>query len=270
VLITHAPVFRPASSSIITAGNAGAASSTAPQSYLVLMRHDGNGANGFGYMYGQMPTGTINGPRFFYQDDGRLWFAAHSATANQPGRSLNASFYPGVGVWHWAAATWDGTSVHTGINLYLSKSVTSPLYEGTYFDGNSGSGAGLGGPGELITIGNRHDSARTLNGAIALLVRWNRRLSLQELELAKRLGPEAVRAGQVLLYANDQILVRNGVSPAPQRTGISRTATPNYNFPFATRQRVYHLPSTGPTLSLPGVQNITATTVTPKVTLTFS
>ena len=272
MLVRHAPTFRPASVSIVSAGNAGAVASGAPQSYLSLVRRDGNGANGFGYIYGQMPTGTINGPRYFYQDDGRLWFAAHSTTANQPGRSLAAGNFPGDGIWHWGAASWEGLSTFASIRIYISQSLTSPLAEGTYFDGNNGSGDGIGGPGELITIGNRQDSARTFNGAIGLLARWNRALRLDELERAKRYGPRAVPNGLILLYVNDQLVIGEGAAKGIKRTAITTTNAPGVWLPTEAKPRRFFAASGAriPVLSLPGVQNIATTTAQPKVTLTYS
>lgn len=202
------------------------------QTTLAYIKTAGAGESNFGYIWGQTPSASSSGPRFYVFDDGanptrRFIFQGHSTgTAGAPGRNT-ANDSATVGQWFHVGATWDGGLAATGIKIYYGKA-GAPLAEETgYTSPSDGTGSASYGVGNEFHIGNRAGTDRTFNGQIGYVVRWNRVLSKQELLIAQVFGPESVPEGLILNWRAGEDNGPLGLS-AVSKTAVVESAAPPF------------------------------------------
>lgn len=116
--------------------------------------------------------------------------------------------------WQHVAATWTGDLAASSMQAFVARD-GEPLSR-SVSGSQGGTTAVLDSGSATLNIGNRDDSARTWDGWIHYVARWDRVLDLSELLLAQRYGPEAVPNGLVMLY-------RDGRDWSP--IGLSVTST---------------------------------------------
>ena len=116
--------------------------------------------------------------------------------------------------WQHVAATWTGGLAASSMQAFVARD-GEPLSR-SVSGSQGGTTAVLDSGSATLNIGNRDDSARTWDGWIHYVARWDRVLDLSELLLAQRYGPEAVMNGLVMLY-------RDGRDWSP--IGLSVTST---------------------------------------------
>ncbi len=178
---------------------------------------------------GEVSTNTIfsvnsaanvnDGQRFRLGDaaGAQIFFNANSTgTAGAPLRTgTDVLTYS---VWHFIAATWDGTLTATGIRLFYARQSGS-LIECAYGTTTNGTTALAPGVGKLFALFNRPDAGRTFNGDGAYVARWEGVKPPQEIERICRMGPLSFPGGQILAYAN-------GVDYGPyHRRGVKSAVT---------------------------------------------
>jgi hypothetical protein len=202
--IQFAQSFNATTSDINLGVGIGAQAPTA-QSILGYARQDGVGEGTYGYMFGQTPSASANGPRFYLGSISGTFTVGMGSCPSAGGSNtpyLEMSGPNPTGQWAHAAGSWDGgLTASTAFKIYLGIG-GSPLtaLTTTYSSGN-GSTAGDG-SGNNIHIGNRQGTDRTFNGLIGYVARWNRVLSVEEFRRAQRFGPLSVPKGLILLWAN--------------------------------------------------------------------
>ena len=152
-------------------------------------------------------TSTTNGLRFNLNAEGKHWFGARSTLGNWP--SKYANFTNVIGEWIHLAATWNGSHLASGINLYHAE-------DGEEFESSGSSAATDGGTTGLYPTNESSGRGlrlynQSISGAsdwpcradVAYIAVWKRVLTLEELEQARTQGPLNVHASDlVLLRAN--------------------------------------------------------------------
>ncbi len=126
-----------------------------------------------------------------------------SGTTAQPNRTSTGVVV--LGTWQTYAGTWDGGLLGNGIHLYCATQgggISFPLLTNVDSTSADGTGSPLAGAGNNLEIGNRTGGNRSWNGSIALIARWRRVLSLNELRQVQILGPQSVPTGLVLCWYN--------------------------------------------------------------------
>jgi hypothetical protein len=173
------------------------------QSTLVLMCPLGlTSLSAAGWLWSRGASNSQN-QRFFHNEISAstvIGFCGSSATSSAPvASSVETAPY---GVWGHYASTWDGgNTASTAIKLYGSQN-GALLRAYTQQSTANGSGAATNEAASNVIIGNGINSDRGMNGHIAYVAKWNRVLSLAELQLAQTKGPLAVRNGLSLLWSN--------------------------------------------------------------------
>ena len=154
------------------------------------------------YVYSLTDNAAQGGPRLIVVDTTgtKKWtfVNAISTTTGEAGEAGVAL----LNQWQFVACSQDGLNYPVGgsAKIYFAVpgtplvDVTTPI--------NWNWGTPLGGVGYPTTIGNRNGGSREFKGDIAYVARWNRVLSLQELNRAKSLGPLSVPKGLIMLWAN--------------------------------------------------------------------
>lgn len=181
---------------------------------LALVRPVGSGEGGFSYIFGKVPSSTINGARFFIDHNAgspRLTIGLDSATAGVPLRAGTTGLVA-YGNWYWVAATSLGTVTATDLRLYSAR-YGDQLREQAYGTATNGTTALDANTAESWTIGNRAGSDRTFNGDIALICRWNKALSLHDLREAVLHGPLSVERNRLVFLQAGFNEVAKGLVP---------------------------------------------------------
>lgn len=180
-------------------------SSDQPNTYLLLVHPDGAGENNSGYMFSKLSSASTDGFRILMSHNSgnpTITFGYGSTgTASSPSRTVNTGFAT-YGAWNWIAASHDGSLDASMMNVYHAIK-DNRLAEVTYSATTNGTTAVITDASFSLHVGNRTGTDRTFNGSIALVARWNAKLTLEEIERAKQYGPLRVRRRSLLfLWAN--------------------------------------------------------------------
>lgn len=205
-----------------------AADTSIAQTILVYAKQTAAPENGFGYFYGRVDSGTIFGHRFFTATlNSRLGFGGSSTGANDAPFSNGTVGGVLTGTWRHYGATWDGGLASAdAINYFMD--VGGTLVEDTdILAGPSGSGSSTSAAGKEVFLLNRKGLGRAFIGSVAYIARWNRVLSLAELQQAHTDGPLSVPSGLILCWANNQDYGPNAYTPVARSTFVAGELPPN-------------------------------------------
>lgn len=187
-----------ATTSLYNYGTLGAAyNSNTPCTWLALIRPTGAGESNFGYIASKVISASATGMRWIVDHNAGspriIWGISSGSTGPSQSAPSGSLTY---NKWVWVAATYAGGLAAANVQLYQG---AQHLTEVTSYP------APVAGTGSLNTdasnnfvIGNREGSDRTFNGDIAMVVRWDAVLDVEELNRAVRLGPLAVRPSELL------------------------------------------------------------------------
>ena len=195
--------------------------------FLTYCRPTTVGENNFGYLFGKTPSGSLNGPRFFVGNPLYVSVGAHSSTAGAPSRASGNSVFA-LNAWAHIASTFDGTITAANIKHYVGAG--ADLAEvASYGTTTNGSGSIASDASNNAFLLNRAGLARAFVGDVAYVAVWDRVLSPAELVTAQNSGPLDVPSGLVLLWANQQDLGPNAITPAGRSTFVAGSLPPNTN-----------------------------------------
>lgn len=194
--------FNGTTSKIVVAGGGTAQESGRPVTILAHVYKHGLGEGNIGTIYSRS-LGTNQYLTLSTNPSSGLGFrlaANSSGNSGAPHANTEGRFPATLRNWVHIAGVWDGSLSSTDMRMYAALE-GEPL---TLSSGSkqSGTTALLDDSNATINIGNRDDSARTWDGWINYVAQWDRELSLPELLLAQKQGPEAVPNGLVMLYKN--------------------------------------------------------------------
>lgn len=197
-----------------------------PFSILAYIRKDGNGEGNFGQVF-TLSSGTTVALTLLVSPTAstRYRWALGSGTALTPRRDTTTGITIATGKWHHVGASNPGNSLTgTDWNVYLGQDAPMTLENGS--DVANGTASLLSGSGHNLVIGNRDDGARTWNGLIGYVARWNRILTLTEFRLAQELGPLAVPDGLVLLWSGGRDYGPLGLIPTSTTAVVTAEVPP--------------------------------------------
>lgn len=191
-----------ATTSAYNFGSSALYNSNKPLSFLTYLRPNGAGENNFGYVFARVLSASASGYRMFVGHNGgspnfSLGFDS-SGVAFAPQRTSDTGYITYGKDYQWLAGSYDGGVLASGIRLYYSKA-HQVLREVNYGLATDGSVAPTTASGYSLYVGNRDGSDRTFNGDISYVAIWTARLTLAELEFAKRYGPLSVRRDKLML-----------------------------------------------------------------------
>ena len=153
-----------------------------------------------------------------------VFFDASTTTGNaRPNRT--ASGVLSYNDWWHVAAIWTGSILATGITLYAGKN-GQPVIQQSIGTSNDGTGTAKDSVANSFAIGARTAVSTVFKGHIAYVARWNRVLTLAELQQAQKDGPISVPQGLILFWANGRDYSPYEVTPtsiANVAAGISPT-----------------------------------------------
>lgn len=203
------------------------------QTTLALIFPTGVAASGSGVIWSRATPTVTDGQRFFITGTGPVsvgFTGSCTGVNNRPFAFGDAASGPiSFNVWWHVAATWSGSSSSTGIILYAGN-VGQPLQQRSVSTSTSGSGSGTDVSGSTYSfmIGAFPTAASTFKGTIAYVARWNRVLTLAELQQAQRLGPLTVPLGLIVCWANGRDYSPYNPQPTSQ-TAIAAGMSPTFS-----------------------------------------
>jgi len=156
-----------------------------------------------------------------------LFYGSSTDTGYAPFRATGTANLA-LETWLYFAGTWDGLFPSTSIKLYAAVGDT-PITETTYGQGGSGSGTALPGSTPDLYLGAQGNGSEPFAGDIAYIARWNRVLSLAELQEAQANGPLAVPTGLIFCWANGEDNGPSALVPTSVGTTVNGPAPPNTN-----------------------------------------
>lgn len=179
--------------------------------------------NNLAYLLGKGGTSGF-GPRMYNQGFRNVGFGSYTSS-NGPNRACTNSSFT-YGNWMHQAITFDGSANASGIATYLGEGVDLAEITGTNVFTN-GSGSVIDDSSIKMTLLNREGLGRSFIGDLAYLAIWDRVLTLTELQTAQNSGPLDVPTGLVLLWANQQDLGPNALTPVSRSTFVAGSLPPN-------------------------------------------
>lgn len=196
------------------------------QTIMSRCRPTGSGGGTFGYIYGKVASGTIAGPRFFLEHNSGnplvTFGFSSSGVSGKPTRQATAGSIT-YNAWQDIAGTWDGSLISSGINLYVDGTAVNPAYAA----GNNGSGSVSDDSANPVVLMNREGLGREFVGDVAWIAVWDRVLTTTEMNLARSDGPLEVPSGLVMLWANQEDLGPNSLTPTARSTYVAGALPPN-------------------------------------------
>ena len=200
-----------------------------PQTWLALIRPTGAGESNFGYVAAKVSPSSATGMRWIVDHNAgsprMIWGVASGTSGpSQSGPSGSLTYNR----WVWVAATYAGGLSATSVKLYQGLHSLSEVT--SYPAPVDGSGSIDNTVTYNFVIGNRDGGDRTFAGDIAMVVRWDAVLTIEELEAAIRLGPLSVRRKTILsCFAGGQ-----DISPHKLRatTVTARGLGRHYKYPI--------------------------------------
>lgn len=203
------------SKAVLTGGGAEQESGRAVTMLAHVYKH-GAGEGAIGTIYSRSSGSTQYLTLSSNPSNGRAFrFAAHSSgISGAPHVNTEDRMVTTGREWQHVAATWTGGLAASSMQAFVARD-GEPLSR-SVSGSQGGTTAVLDSGSATLNIGNRDDSARTWDGWIHYVARWDRVLDLSELLLAQRYGPEAVMNGLVMLY-------RDGRDWSPTGLSVART-----------------------------------------------
>ena len=163
-----------------------------PMTLMALIRPTGSGEGTFGYVLAKTDTNLSTGTRWFVDHNSgapKMAFGQASGDNNPLRGAPNNSIT--YGKWVWVAVTSLGTITATDIKLYQGEDNIKEV--SSYSTSNSGTGTINNSSTYKWIVGNRDGSDRTFAGDIAVAIRWNDILSLENMNEVLRVGPMSVK-----------------------------------------------------------------------------
>jgi len=262
VVVPYAEQYNNSNSSVVLPATS--LSAPTPSTFAVYFRRDGSHANNYGYLFGYTST---QGPVMWHYDTSNTFTWTWRAAGAAP--QVYSSYGSAVGEWWHAFGTKNDTTTSASagsMELYLGKDGT-PVSNQVGFRG-SGSGS-LTDPSTLpLYLGNRSDSSRTFNGLIAYNARWNRVLDIHEMWKVQTEGPLAVPDGLIYCWSGGRDWSVNGFKPQ-STTAIEFGGGPPTPYLRKLTPTVFIPQTPLGSVSIAGVNDITASGATPRVALTI-
>lgn len=191
---------------VITAGQ--------PQSFLTGVYPRGYGGGSLGYVWTTATSGAISGVRLLTYNPGSglnfVWASSTTGHAGDPAKYTGG--LTGFNNYYDIGGTYDGGLLHTGMELFAGIN-GRPLEIPSGISGASGSVA-VSHTDNDLTIGNRPGAARTFDGDIYYLLRWNRIVSLAEMQTVQKHGLLAARDGLIFAWFNGRDWGPFGLNPS--------------------------------------------------------
>lgn len=216
-----------ASGRYINLGTPAALANLGDYTMLFYARPSGSQEAGLGYAYAKSPSSGA-GPRAFLGSGGGSLYdlngGTSSATSLQPYRKSAANVWTG-NTWAHFGITFDGSLLGAGYKTYVGAGVD--LAETAYGTTTNGTTALVDDSTYNANILNREGLGRAFVGDLAYFAIWDRVLTLTELQTAQNSGPLDVPTGLVLLWANQQDLGPNSLTPVSRSTFVAGSLPPN-------------------------------------------
>lgn len=225
-----------ASTSLI---NCGAHTEQTPfaQTNIALVFPLGSGETATSTVFSVTPSASNNGCRMYVGDNTaqpNIVFNAHSTgSAGNPTRAAAANTCV-YNKWNFIVSTWDGGLTASNIKFYIAIDGATAVEAGYFSAGTDGVTAAASGAGNNLILGNRGDAGRTMNGSMAYVARWQRVLSLGEIQKVQRLGPLSIPDGLIFCWANGRDYGPYGVA-AVQKIAITQRTAPTVRYPLGPR-----------------------------------
>ena len=193
-----------ASTSIITFGTAPPPAQA--QTTLALIYPTGVGTGSVGTIWSRNNAGVTDLQSLFLLEQTGSPFVGWDSTSGSANGRPNrvAATQISYNNWWHVGAAWSGTSLATNIATYQGKNGAPVVGQLSYSVSNDGSGSGNDAASYSFCIGARTNSASTFKGVISYVARWNRVLTLAELQQAQRIGPLSCPTGLILFWVNDR------------------------------------------------------------------
>ncbi len=195
------------------------------QTVLVYARLVSPQPQSFGYPFGRVDPGSSTGHRYAISDKATLGV---STTAHAQRPSYDSAIINYGDLWTHFATSWNGSTDGTGFAHYASTD-GSPIALIATGAGQSTSGTPTSAVGKNLYLLNREGLDRSLTGDVAYIARWNRVLSLAELQTAQADGPLSVPDGLILCWANEQDYGPKGYVPVARTAFVAGALPPNLN-----------------------------------------
>lgn len=229
----------------------------APVAQTVLAYVKRTGDAGFGYLYGRVASGSINGHRLYCAGSALGFGASTVSQTSQPYTTTISGVSP-LNAWAHLAASWSGDAATSSIKFF--KGVGAEISEDSSRDiSAAGTGAGSSAAAHPLYLFNRAGFDRHFIGDVAYVALWNRQLSLTELRKAQSDGPLSVPDGLILCWANGEDLGPYGYEPVARSSFVAGEMPPNTNLGEAGGD------TTAPTLTSPAASATGATTASGSV-----